>query len=139
MRNSHFHDLIFTPRSASSNPALKLTYYMNSVNHKLSCRRSLTSTSSINSNSSSIWAPNVLECDDNILYFLSNSNALGCAVIGSNTMNLSKTTLFLYYGVNFDTYGITFPSLSFKAIFNYTHKNKSAFTFLNTSNWIPNA
>ena len=111
---------------------------MCSVNHKLSCRRSLTSTSSIDASSNSIWAPNILECDDSILYKLTNSNSLGCAVIGSNTMNLEKTTLLLYYGINFDAAGVTFPSLSFKAIFNYTYKSKVYFNFLNTSNWIPN-
>ena len=35
--------------------------------------------------------------------------------------------------------GITWPGLTFKAIYNYTYKNKSAFNnFLYTSNLYPN-
>ena len=82
---------------------------MCTVNNKLTCKRSLTSSTSINASSSDIWAPNVLECNFDFLLKLSNSNSLGYATIGSTTMNLEKTTLNLYYNTSIDIPGISTP------------------------------
>ena len=55
-------------------------------------------------------------------------------------MNTTKTTLLLYYSLILDAPGTTWPGITFKSIFNYTYKSKSAFTnILYSSNWYPNA
>ena len=139
LRNIKFQDLIFESGYDYPN-GLKLTYYMCHVRNKLSCKRYLTSETSINAESTDIWAPNVLECLSDFVIKLSNNNSLGKAVVGSETMNTYKTTLFLYYNENLDIPGQTYPRLTFKAIYNYTYKAKSAFNnFLYSSNWYPNA
>ena len=140
LKNINFRDLTFESGDNDYLNGLKLTYYNCQVRNKLTCKRDLKYNSSINANNSNIWAPNVLECTGSFLYYLSNSDSLGCAVIGSNTMNTTKTTLLLYYSILFDEPGTTWPGITFKSIFNYTYKSKSAFTnILYTSNWYPNA
>ena len=140
LKNINFRDLTFESGDNDYLNGLKLTYTNCQVRNKLTCKRDLKSTTSINANNSNIWAPNVLECTGSFLYYLSNSDSLGCAVIGSNTMNTTKTTLLLYYSSILDTSGTTWPGITFKSIFNYTYKSKSAFTnILYSSNWYLNA
>lgn len=140
LKNINFRELTFESGDNEYSNALKLTYTNCQVRNKLTCKRDLKYNSSINANDSNIWAPNVLECTGSFLYYLSNSDSLGCAVIGSNTMNTTKTTLLLYYSILFDEPGTTWPGITFKSIFNYTYKSKSSFTnILYTSNWYPNA
>ena len=88
----------------------------------MTIRRELESTSSIEASSSVLGAPNVLECNFDFLHELTNSDSLGCIVIGSTRMNLETTTLLLYYSSSIDAAGMTWPALTFKAINNYTYK-----------------
>ena len=133
-----FRDLTFENEYTNST-GLKLKYYYCEVQNKLTIRRELESISSIEASSSVLRAPNVLECNFDFLHELTNSDSLGCIVIGSTRMILETTTLLLYYSSLIDTSGITWPGLTFKAIYNYTYKAKSAFNnFLYTSNWYPN-
>ena len=139
LRRIRFRDLTFENEYTNST-GLKLNYYYCEVQHKLTIRRELNNSSSVTAHSNILHAPNVLECNFDFLHLLTNSDSLGCIVIGSTAMNLETTTLKLYYNATIDSPGITWPGLTFKAIYNYTYKSKSAFNnFLYTSNWYPNA
>ena len=119
-----------------SNKELLLKYRKSSTSNKLTCKRKLSTLSYIDSEYSNISAPQTIEVNTNFLLHLSNNDALGMFKDSDNiTHNILRTTLILYYSDTSHDTSHSFPSLTFKSIYNRSYKLQNDYSYLHTSNW----